>query len=422
MRVLGWIPKSIHMPPLTKRDMLLFSALYIFNFIVYSGWAQLDQVPARPWLLLAWLYGLVVLVPLVWRDEAPVAVFAAQWVLTVAAWPFMFLYEPVVGIVVALYAVAVHCSRRVSLLALLASCIPLGLQLTTILNVNADIKAHTPFEVFFTNGALLVAANGWAWGLGRVNQAAQWRVQDLEREREAAREADVLATERRRIARELHDIVSHAVTVIVLLAAGAARVAKTDFAQVTRSLGQIQTAAQQAMAELRRLLGVLEDHDGARYEFDDDDLKPQPGLANLPELLGSLREAGMPVAVQVEGTPAELDSGLDLTAYRIVQEGLVNVLKHGGKDADARLQLTWNIHRLSIQIDNDTILARATLPGGRGLVGLRERAHSAGGTLCAGPRPQGGYRLIATIPLTPGVSSVPRASSQHRGNQGKVST
>jgi signal transduction histidine kinase len=287
----------------------------------------------------------------------------------------------------------------VSLLALLASCIPLGIELKAILNVNSDLSGHTPFEVFFTNVALLVASAGWAWGLGRVNQATQQRVQDLEREREAAREADVLATERRRIARELHDIVSHAVTVIILLAAGAARVADTDYAQATRSLAHIETFGKQAMAELRRLLGVLEDSGSAGVE----DFKPQPGLANLPELLSSLREAGMSATVQVEGTPAELDSGLDLTAYRIVQEGLVNVLKHGGKDANARLRLTWDAHRLSIQIDNDTTISpthRAQpLPGGRGLIGLRERTHAAGGTLRAGPRPRGGYRLTATIPL-----------------------
>jgi signal transduction histidine kinase len=421
MRIPDWIPKNIHTSPLTKQDALLFSALYIFNFIIYSSWAELAQVPTRPWLLLAWVYGLVVLVPLLWRDEAPVVVFAAQWVLTVAAWPFMRYYVPVVGLVVALYSVAAHRGRRVSLLALLASCVPLGLELTKIITVNADLKIHSPLAALSTNGALLVVATGWAWGLGRVHQASRRRVQDLERERESAWEADVLAAERRRIARELHDIVSHAVTVIVLLAAGAARVAKTDFTQVTRSLAHIETAGKQAMAELRRLLGVLEDDDGARHEFDGGELRPQPGLANLPELLSSLREAGMPVTVQVEGAPVELDSGLDLTAYRIVQEGLVNVLKHGGKDANPQLRIVWTAHRLSIQIDNDTILTRTTLSGGRGLVGLRERAHSAGGNLCAGPRPQGGYRLTATIPLAPGVLSVSRAASQRPGNQGKVS-
>jgi signal transduction histidine kinase len=426
MRVLGWIPKSIHMPPLTKRDMLLFSALYIFNFIVYSGWAQLDQVPARPWLLLAWLYGLVVLVPLVWRDEAPVAVFAAQWVLTVAAWPFMFLYEPVVGIVVALYAVAVHCSRRVSLLALLASCIPLGLQLTTILNVNADIMAHTPFEVFFTNGASLVAAAGSAWGLGRVNQATQRRVQELEREREADREAEVLAVERRRIARELHDIVSHAVTGIVFQAAGAARVADTGFAQARQALMHIETTGRQVMAELQRLVWVLEASDPASHAPGIGELSPQPGLTDLAELLTSLQDIGMPVTVHVEGTPHNLDPSVDLAAYRIVQEGLANVLKHAGKKSNPRLRLVWEAHSLLIQIDNDTNLAEAhrgqALSVGRGLAGLHERTQAAGGRLHAGPRHNGGYRLTATLPLaTPEVSSVPCHSSQEgHMDQGKT--
>jgi signal transduction histidine kinase len=234
-----------------------------------------------------------------------------------------------------------------------------------------------------------------------------------------------LAAERRRIARELHDIVSHAVTVIVLQAAGAARVAETDFAQVTRSLAHIETAGKQAMAELRRLLGVLADSDPASDAAGVDGLKPQPGLADLTELLDSLRAAGMPVALQVAGLRRELDSSLDLTAYRIVQEGLVNVLKHAGKDSNPRLGLVWKPQSLLIQIENDTnfptVHHAQPFSGGRGLVGLRERAHAAGGDLDAGPY-QGGYRLTATIPFaTPGVSSAARGSTQSRGEQGKVS-
>jgi signal transduction histidine kinase len=413
------------MPPLTKRDVLLFSALFIFNCFIYSGWTDLGQVGTRPWLLLVWLYGLFGLVPLAWRDEAPIPVFATQWVLTVAAWPIMSHYIPMAGISAALYSVSVHHGRRVSLLALLASCIPIGLEVAAEL-FKIPHPGNTPYQVFFTNGVLLIVASGWAWVLGRVTQANQRRVRDLERERESAREAEVLATERRRIARELHDIVSHAVTVIVLQAAGAARVAKTDFAQVTRSLTHIETTGKQAMAELRRLLGVLEDSNSPHHAIGIDELKPQPGLADLPELLTSLGDAGMPVTVQVEGTPGDLDPSIDLTAYRIVQEGLVNVLKHADKDANPRLRLVWGAQDLCIQIDNDTTVARAyrgpALSGGRGLVGLRERAHAAGGNLHAGPHREGGYRLTATIPLaTLGVSSVPGASSLGRGNQGKVS-
>jgi signal transduction histidine kinase len=409
---------------LTRLDALLFSALFIFNCFVYSAWLELGQLATRPWLLLVWLYGLVSLVPLAWRDKAPVSVFATQWVLTVAAWPIMSHYIPMAGITVALYSVSVHRDRRVSLLALLSSSIPIGLALATELML--PNPGHGPFEAFFTNGVLLVVAVGWAWGLGRVTQANQRHVHDLELERESAREAEVLATERRRIARELHDIVSHAVTVIVLQAAGAARVAKTDFTQVIQSLAHIEATGKQAMSELRRLLGVLEDSDSTQHAADTSEFKPQPGLADLPELLTSLKGAGMPVTVHTEGIPHDLDSSIDLTAYRIVQEGLVNVLKHAGKDANPRLRLVWTDQGLLIQIDNDITVTRTprgqSLSGGRGLVGLRERAHAAGGDLHAGPHHQGGYRLSAALPLaTPAVSPGPRVSSQGSGGQGKVS-
>lgn len=423
MRIQRWLLSSISIPPLAKRDALLLSALFIFNFFVFSSWVQLGHVAAEPWLLLVWLYGLVGLVPLAWRDEMPLTVFATQWVLTAAAWPFMSHYLPMVGINVALYSVAVHHDRRVSLLALLASSFPIGLELAVIHRAN---RHDFSFEMFISNVVLLVVAACWAWGLGWVTQASQRRVKDLERERESAREAAVLATERRRIARELHDIVSHAVTVIVLQAAGAARVARTDFAQVIESLTHIETAGKQAMAELRRLLGVLEDSNPTSHLAGTGELQPQPGLANLPQLLTSLADAGMPVTVHTEGTPAELDSSIDLTAYRIVQEGLVNVAKHAGKNADPRLRFIWGAQGLFIQIDNNITITKAPrgvpLPGGgRGLIGLRERAHAAGGDLQAGPH-EGGYRLTATIPFaTLGVSAVSRASTKGRGDQGKVS-
>ena len=419
------LTRGIYMPPLTKRDALLFSALFIFNCFAFSAWLKLAQVPTEPWLLLAWLYGLFGLVPLAWRDEAPGIVFATQWVLTVAAWPFMSDYIPMAGLTVALYAVAVHYGRRTALLTLLVSCVPVGLELAAEFRPSAG---DGPYASFVTNGVIIVVAAGCAWGLGRMTQASQRRVQELEYERESAREAAVLATERRRIARELHDIVSHAVTVIVLQAAGAARVGKTDFTQVIRSLTHIETTGKQAMAELRRLLGVLEDSSAGSRPAGTGDLKPQPGLADLPELLTSFNDVGIPVIVDTEGTAATLDSSIDLTAYRIVQEGLVNAVKHAGKNANPRLRLTWRTQGLRIQIDNDITIARthraAPLPdsGGRGLVGLRERAHAVGGDLQAGPH-EGGYRLTATIPFaTPGVSAVSRASLREREDQGTVST
>jgi signal transduction histidine kinase len=336
-------------------------------------------------------------------------VFAAQCALTAAAWPIMPLYVPVVGVPVALYALAVHRDRTTSLLALLASFIPNEIAATVAFRIhNRALSAG--IAPFIANSALLVIVTIAACSLGRMTQASQRHVQHLEREREVlereretAREA--VAAERRRIARELHDIVSHAVTVIVLQAAGATRVADTDFAKVILSLGHIQAMGEQAMAELGRLLGVLQASDAASPAVGLGELGPQSGLADLPVLLDSLRATGMPITADVEGTPGELDPSVDLAAYRIVQEGLTNVLKHAGKDANPRLRLAWQIERLVIQIDNDANPAEASrgqaLSNGQGLVGLRERVHAAGGHLHAGPAEhQGGYRLTATLPTT----------------------
>ena len=439
MKIPGWIPQRSYIPPSTKRDAVLLPVLYLFNCFSFTAWSQLGQVGTKPWLLLVWLYGLAALVPLAWRNRASMAVFATQWVLTVAAWPFIYLYTPVVGIPVALYAVSVHCSKKISLLALLASFIPNGLaaaaQFDFFPTLTEGFRSFVPTAIF-----LVVLAAG-AWSAGRMTRASYLHVQHLERERERereiaqreremTREAEVLATERRRIARELHDIVSHAVTVIVLQAAGAARVADTDFAQVRQSLAHIETTAKQTMTELRRLLGVLRAGDTANHAAGIGKLEPQPGLADLTELLTALQAAGMPVTVHVEGTPHDLDASVDLAAYRIVQEGLTNVLKHAGKDANPQLRLIWEAENLLIQIDNDTNLADAhrgqALSVGRGLVGLHERAHAVDGRLHAGPHHTGGYRLTATLPLAnpPGDSSttVPRASTQDRRDQGKVST
>jgi signal transduction histidine kinase len=273
----------------------------------------------------------------------------------------MELYTPVVGIPIALYAVCVHCSRKISLLALLASFIPNGLAAAVAFKIWLD--PTDALASFIGNAVFLVLVTASAWGAGLVTQASQRLVQLLERERQTVWET--VAEERRKIARELHDIVSHAVTVIVLQAAGAARVADTDFAQVTQSLAHIETTGKQAMAELRRLLGVLEAGDpvshavGIGEAVGIAELGPQPGLGDLTELLTALRATGMPVTVEVEGPPGDLDPSVNLAAYRIVQEGLTNVGKHAGMDSNPRLRLSWEARNLLIQIDNDTDIAGA---------------------------------------------------------------
>ena len=432
----AWTTKGAHIPPSVKRDAVLLPAFYLFNCFSFSAWTQLSEVATKPWLLLIWLYGLVTLVPLAWRDRAPRTIFVTQLVFTVAAWPIMPYYPPIAGIPVALYAVSIHCSRKVSLLALLASFIPNGLAAAVAFRVYNNLGEE--FRSFIPNALFLFLMSGGAWAAGRLTGANKRHIQRLERESEAARQAEVLAAERRGIARELHDIVSHAVIVVLLQAVGAARVAdadftqitETDFAKIRKALENIRIVGAQTMAELRRLLSVLETGNLASSGIGE--RAPQPGLADMTALLTSLRVAGMPVTVHVEGIPHDLDPSVDLAAYRILQEGLTNVLKHAGKDSNPRLRLVWTPPSLLIQIDNYMDLAKGdsgpASSAGRGLVGLHERALAAGGELVAGPLQGGGYRLMATLPTAapatpPGISSTtaPCASNQERGDQGKVS-
>jgi signal transduction histidine kinase len=240
---------------------------------------------------------------------------------------------------------------------------------------------------------------------------------------QAVREA--VAAERRRIARELHDIVSHAVTGIVFQAAAAAQVVETDPAQIKQSLANIETAGRQVMADLQVLVEVLEAGHPAGHALSVGESKPQPGLADLKVLLTSLRSIGLPVTVHVEGAQRNLDPKLDLAAYRILQEGLTNVLKHAGKNSNPHLRLIWEDRSLLIQIDNDINPTQAhrgqALSVGRGLVGLHERIQAVGGQLNAGFRHQGGYRLTATLPLTSTEgSSAPCPPSPGSGDKGEM--
>jgi signal transduction histidine kinase len=420
MKISGQIKdsiKNINIPSSVRWDAIFLPTLFLFNcFLFSSWWTQLSQLATKPWSSLAWLYGLIILVPLIWRDKSPLAVFATQCVLTMAAWPFFHLYTPITGVPVALYTVSVHYNKKTSLPALLVSFIPNGLAAAVAFraydNYDEQVRAFIQNSVFL----LLVAAGAWA--LGRGIQASKRRVQHLEREKKTAQKA--VGEERRRIAAELHDIVCHAVTLIILQAAGAARVAKTDFAEVLQALENIESKGTQAMAELQRLLGVLRGEDPTNHAAGTDGLSPQPGLANLPGLLDSLPANGKQFTHHVEGTPRDLDPSVDLAAYRIVQEGLTNVLRHAGKDAAPQLRLTWQDRNLLIQIDNGINLPEANhqqaTSGGRGLVGLHERVHAVGGHLEAGPHRGAGYRLTATLPLAThlGVSSpaMPPASDQ----------
>jgi signal transduction histidine kinase len=247
-----------------------------------------------------------------------------------------------------------------------------------------------------------------AWVLGdsiRTRRAylaqLEERAARLEKEREAQAKVAV-AAERARIARELHDVVAHNVSVMVVQADGAAYVMDTAPDQARKALETISGTGRQALAEMRRLLGVLrtgEHQEGGEYV-------PQPDVEQLDDLIEQCRTSGLPVDFKVEGTPRPLPSGVELTAYRIVQEALTNTRKHGGPNAGASVRLVYFDDGLGLLVEDDgkgaphELYEEGGADGqGHGLIGMRERVGMVGGTLDAGPRPGGGFRISALLPL-----------------------
>jgi signal transduction histidine kinase len=229
-------------------------------------------------------------------------------------------------------------------------------------------------------------------------RALEDRACAAEESREAAAREAVL-DERRRIARELHDVVAHHISVMGVLATGARRTLSRDPEVADEALRTIERTGRTTLREMRRLLDVLR----TESEPAEAPVEPQPGVDGLEALAAQVREAGLPVRVQVAGEPVELDPGVDLTVYRIVQEGLTNALKHAGP-ATADVRLTFTAEAVELEVADD---GRGPRPGdrgpaaGHGLVGMRERVSLYGGRLHTGPRTAGGFVVRALIPLDP---------------------
>ncbi|MFE2062050.1 sensor histidine kinase [Streptomyces sp. NPDC059467] len=268
----------------------------------------------------------------------------------------------------------------------------------------AGFAGHVAIVLFQTVPFVL------AWVLGdsmRTRRAyfaqLEERAARLEKEREAQAKVAV-AAERARIARELHDVVAHNVSVMVVQADGAAYVLDAAPDQAKKALETISSTGRQALAEMRRLLGVL--RTGEHKEVGE--YVPQPDVEQIDELIEQCRTSGLPVDFKVEGTPRPLPSGVELTAYRIVQEALTNTRKHGGPNAGASVRLVYFDDGLGLLVEDDgkgaphEMYEEGGADGqGHGLIGMRERVGMVGGTLDAGPRPGGGFRISALLPLKP---------------------
>jgi signal transduction histidine kinase len=207
-----------------------------------------------------------------------------------------------------------------------------------------------------------------------------------------ARVGDAVVAERARIARELHDVVAHAISVVLLQARGGRKAVPERPDDAVAAFGAIEETASHALVEMRRLLEVLRADDGHA------ELAPQPGLAELESLAAKVRAAGLAVELRVEGARASLPRGLDLSAYRIVQEALTNALKHA-RAAKARVTVRYAPDALALEIADDGIGVGSGDGAGHGLAGMRERVAVFGGELEAGPEPQGGFAVRARLPL-----------------------
>lgn len=216
-------------------------------------------------------------------------------------------------------------------------------------------------------------------------------------EARGAEAARAVAAERRRIAREMHDIVAHSISVMVVQAGGARRIIDRDAARAEAAAAQIERTGREALVEMRRLLGVLGAGDGGGSR------EPQPGLEALEALVGRARASGLPVSLSEEGDRRPLPAGLDLTAYRILQEALTNAVKYSGS-APTEVLVRWSDDALELSIRDDGNGAWAAdhglVSGGHGLVGMRERVRLYGGELRTGPRPGGGFEVRARLPLS----------------------
>jgi signal transduction histidine kinase len=246
---------------------------------------------------------------------------------------------------------------------------------------------------------LLSGTVAWLGGQATRGRLAQSRIlqdraQRLERERDLAAQVAV-ADERARIARDLHDVVAHSVSLIVVQA-GAARMVRGQPPRAVAALRNVEASGRQALEELRHLVGLL----GPDQEASD--LAPQPGLDQLETLAATVRSAGLPVQVYVSGSRREVPPGLDLTAYRIIQEALTNTLKHA-PGASAEVHVDFGDRELGVDVldSGGKTTPTSALSGGHGLTGMRERVALYRGSLEAGPRAEGGFGIRARLPLEP---------------------
>ena len=385
-------------------DALVIGALALYNVLslqlvfVRDGWPMGTIATAASIMLFA-AYAL--------RRSRPWTCFAVA--LLVAFTQLAFLDVPLVADVV-LALMVYHVATRSSWLASLSACVPLWLWIPLMARPLLD-RGWMRIGDILTLSVMVL----WVWTWGTLTRARRThehslleRAEELQRQRETQARF-VAVAERTRIAREMHDIVAHGLGVMVVLADGAAKTVDTDPDQARRAMERARDTGRDALGEMRRMLGILRSDDEA-------DLTPQPGLSQLDRLLRQSRDAGLPVELTVDDSPASLPDGVDLAAYRVIQESLTNVRKHAGfgvTRVEVAVSYRPDVVRIRVRDDGSGPAGTAApVPGdgegasandragenGHGLVGMRERVRAYGGTVRAGPRDPHGFEVVAELP------------------------
>jgi signal transduction histidine kinase len=335
------------------------------------------------------LFSVLLVVPLSWRRRFPLMTFAFAATVALVQWLTGVQVAADLTLLIYLYTVASRYPMRVAIVA--AGVVEVGALLSAVRWPLTRSWAET---FVLLSGPVVAVLMLGANVRHRRNalRALTQRAAQLERERD--QQATIAAAaERTRIAREMHDVVAHSLSVMVTLSEGAVRKQAAEPQRAGEAMRQVSVTGRQALGEMRRLLGVL------HTEQAPDDRRPQPGIAQLDGLLDQIRSTGLTVASAVTGAPTDMPPGAELTVYRIVQEALTNTLKHATGAHRVSVAITHGPGSVTVDVHDDGALPASRPNAGHGLAGMRERAAVYGGQVSAGPDPNGGWRVRAHLAL-----------------------
>jgi signal transduction histidine kinase len=332
------------------------------------------------------LFQAALIIPLIWRRRAPSLVFSvvagvafAQWLTTVAL-------AADVALLVALFTLAVHATPRRALLG--AGALMAGVIMASVRwGPAGDLAKSIVFLTGLVVAALFIGIALRTWRSYMDSLVERTKRLEFERDQQAKLAA---SAERSRIAREMHDVVAHNVSIMVTLADGALATAEAHPARAKEAMADVSATGRLALTDMRHLLGVLRSDDPAV------DLEPQPQLSGLPRLIHGVRSTGLRIEFDEVGSPFDVPPGVELTIFRIVQESLTNVLKHAQEPSNAQVTLTFDPPFVDVFIRDDGKPVEPS-PEGHGLGGMRERAAYCGGALIAGPQLDGGWQVTARV-------------------------